>query len=234
VGIRIFPPDITVTSSVSTGTRREVSISSTAPLGGSSWQGISAAYWFADVTLAPYHRALARLAGFCPRSAPRRNNAYVILIAEADWEYVTRRSIRRTKPTYARELARAVRPLRLSLADRARAIACRPAGVLLMRVLYTKQTRGRTFVCRGRSDERLLRPVLYGATHPITRARRGSGTRERADIVGPVCESGDCFVQDWPLGKVNSSDLLVLWEPEPTVCRGVELQFAPASRRSAC
>jgi diaminopimelate decarboxylase len=30
-------------------------------------------------------------------------------------------------------------------------------------------------------------------------------------VVGPVCESGDCFVQDWPLGEVSSGDLLVLW-----------------------
>jgi diaminopimelate decarboxylase len=56
-----------------------------------------------------------------------------------------------------------------------------------------------------------MRPVLYGATHPVTRAQRGSGKPERADIVGPVCESGDCFVQNWPLGKVASGDLLVLW-----------------------
>jgi diaminopimelate decarboxylase len=56
-----------------------------------------------------------------------------------------------------------------------------------------------------------MRPALYGATHTITRAHRGSGTLVRADVVGPVCESGDCFVQDWPLGKVASGDLLVLW-----------------------
>ena len=31
------------------------------------------------------------------------------------------------------------------------------------------------------------------------------------DIVGPVCESGDCFLQDWPLGEVAADDLLVLW-----------------------
>jgi diaminopimelate decarboxylase len=56
-----------------------------------------------------------------------------------------------------------------------------------------------------------MRPALYGATHPVTRAHRGPGPLARADIVGPVCESGDCFVQDWPLGNVVSDDLLVLW-----------------------
>jgi diaminopimelate decarboxylase len=58
----------------------------------------------------------------------------------------------------------------------------------------------------------MLRPALYGAIHPITLAdasRRRSSAR--VDIVGPVCETGDCFLQDWPLGEVNSGDLLVLW-----------------------
>jgi diaminopimelate decarboxylase len=56
-----------------------------------------------------------------------------------------------------------------------------------------------------------MRPVLYDATHPITRAQRNPGALARADIVGPVCESGDCFLQDWPLGKVAPDDVLVLW-----------------------
>jgi len=42
-------------------------------------------------------------------------------------------------------------------------------------------------------------------------ARRASGKLSRADVVGPVCESGDCFLQDWPVGKVSSGDLLILW-----------------------
>jgi diaminopimelate decarboxylase len=80
-----------------------------------------------------------------------------------------------------------------------------------MRVLYTKENRGRTFVVVDAAMNDFMRPALYGATHPITRARRASGALKRADIVGPVCESGDCFIQDWPLGEVASGDLLVLW-----------------------
>jgi len=56
-----------------------------------------------------------------------------------------------------------------------------------------------------------IRPVLYDARHPITRAHRAPGPLTRADIVGPVCESGDCFLQDWPLGKVSPNDVLALW-----------------------
>jgi diaminopimelate decarboxylase len=59
-----------------------------------------------------------------------------------------------------------------------------------------------------------IRPALYEATHPITPAwfvPGASGSRKLADIAGPVCETGDCFVKDWPIGEVSSGDLLVLW-----------------------
>jgi diaminopimelate decarboxylase len=86
-----------------------------------------------------------------------------------------------------------------------------PAGVLLMHVLYTKQNRGKNFVIVDAAMNDFMRPVLYDATHPITRAHRAPGPLARADVVGPVCESGDCFLQDWPLGKVAPNDVLVLW-----------------------
>jgi diaminopimelate decarboxylase len=60
----------------------------------------------------------------------------------------------------------------------------------------------------------LMRPTLYGAVHPITKVRHDAGkksaTRQRADIVGPVCETGDCFLRDWPLGEAQSGDLLAI------------------------
>jgi diaminopimelate decarboxylase len=80
-----------------------------------------------------------------------------------------------------------------------------------MHVLYTKQNRGKNFVIVNAAMNDFIRPVLYDATHPITRAHRASGPLVRADIVGPVCESGDCFLQDWPLGKVAPNDVLALW-----------------------
>jgi len=61
----------------------------------------------------------------------------------------------------------------------------------------------------------LMRPALYGAIHPITKVVRDTKEndtqRQRVDIVGPVCETGDCFLQDWPLGEVKAGDLLAIW-----------------------
>jgi diaminopimelate decarboxylase len=112
---------------------------------------------------------------------------------------------------WAAELARVVRPLGCHLLIEPGRSLIGPAGILLMRVLYTKQNRGKNFVIVDAAMNDFMRPALYDATHSITRARRSPGPLARADIVGPVCESGDCFLQDWPLGTVVSEDVLVLW-----------------------
>jgi diaminopimelate decarboxylase len=90
-----------------------------------------------------------------------------------------------------------------------------PAGVLLTRVVYTKTNRGKTFVVVDSAMNDLLRPALYGAIHPITKVTRDrsgkDGGKQRVDIVGPVCETGDCFLHDWPLGEVKTGDVLAIW-----------------------
>ena len=174
------------------------------------WQGISAHIGSQILTLAPYRRALARLSGFV-RDVRRAGVTLRYLDGGGGLGIRYTSEHPPDKAAYARELARAVRPLGCHLLIEPGRSLVGPAGVILMRVLYTKQTRGRTFVVVDGAMNDFMRPVLYGATHPITRARRASGTLTRADIVGPVCESGDCFVQDWPLGKVAPGDLLVLW-----------------------
>jgi diaminopimelate decarboxylase len=61
----------------------------------------------------------------------------------------------------------------------------------------------------------LMRPALYGAIHPITKivrdGKENDAGRRRVDIVGPVCETGDCFLRDWPLGEVKAGDPLAIW-----------------------
>lgn len=86
------------------------------------------------------------------------------------------------------------------------------AGVLLTRVLYTKRNHGRKFVIVDAAMNDLIRPALYGATHWITPVKKAVGARvERVDVVGPVCESGDFFVHDWPMAEVEAGDLLAIW-----------------------
>jgi diaminopimelate decarboxylase len=119
-----------------------------------------------------------------------------------------------TVAAYGRAVAAQVRLLGCHLLlEPGRAIIA-PSGVLLTRVLYTKRNRGKTFVVVDAAMNDLMRPVLYGAVHPVTPAKRSPRSAKRrdlVDVVGPVCESGDCFVRDWPMGDVAAGDLLVLW-----------------------
>src|ERR1700741_3408261 len=103
-------------------------------------------------------------------------------------------------------VARAVRPLGLHLLLKPGRTIIGPAGVLLTRVLYVKENRGKSFVVVDSGMNDLMRPALYGAIHPITPIERGGGSRnsKRVDVVGPVCETGDCFLRDWPLGEVKA------------------------------
>jgi diaminopimelate decarboxylase len=110
-------------------------------------------------------------------------------------------------------VAQAVRPLRLHLLLEPGRTIIGPAGVLLTRVLYVKENRGKKFVVVDSAMNDLIRPALYGAIHPITRVTRegNSSAADRVDVVGPVCETGDCFLRDWPLGEVKAGDVLAIW-----------------------
>jgi len=174
------------------------------------WQGISAHIGSQILTLAPYRRALARLSGFVNELGREGIKLRYLDCGGGLGIRYTEEHPPQTS-AYARELARAVRPLGCRLLIEPGRSLIGPAGVLLMRTLYTKHNRGKSFVVVDAAMNDFMRPVLYGATHPITTAHRRKGTTERADIVGPVCESGDCFVQDWPLGKVDPGDVLILW-----------------------
>jgi diaminopimelate decarboxylase len=115
---------------------------------------------------------------------------------------------------YARLVARVVKPLGLHLLLEPGRTIIAPAGVLLTRVQYTKRNRDKSFVVVDAGMNDLLRPALYNAVHPITRVTRAedeASSTERVDIVGPVCETGDCFLKDWPLGNVKPGDVLAIW-----------------------
>jgi diaminopimelate decarboxylase len=84
------------------------------------------------------------------------------------------------------------------------------AGALVTRVLFTKQNGDKHFVVTDAAMNDLIRPALYQAHHeivPVVRDRRATQT---ADIVGPVCESGDFFARDRPLPKLETGDLVAL------------------------
>jgi diaminopimelate decarboxylase len=179
------------------------------------WRGISVHIGSQIVALRPFRAAFARLAGYVQElRAAGIALRYLDLGGGLGARYTDEPVPSRAH--YAAMIARAVKPLGLNLLlEPGRSIVA-AAGVLLTRVIYTKTNRGREFVVVDAAMNDLMRPALYGATHPITRvvraANSGRARSKRADIVGPVCETGDCFLRDWPLGSaVHPGEVLAIW-----------------------
>jgi diaminopimelate decarboxylase len=85
------------------------------------------------------------------------------------------------------------------------------SGVLLTRVVYVKEQGGKRFVIVDAAMTELIRPALYRAYHAVVPVADPKDAPETpADLVGPVCESGDFFAQDRPLPPLSRGDLVVI------------------------
>lgn len=178
------------------------------------WEGLSAHIGSQITTLDPFRRAVNRLVGYVKELKSQGITLrYLDVGGGLGVRYSDQKPPKRTE--YAKLIKELVRGAGVEiLLEPGRSIIAQSA-VLLTRVAYTKTNRGKRFVIVDGAMNDLMRPSLYGAIHPITKVTRNekneSAKRQRADIVGPVCETGDCFLHDWPLGDVQSGDLLAIW-----------------------
>lgn len=81
-------------------------------------------------------------------------------------------------------------------------------GILVTEVQYTKTNEDKHFVIVDAAMNDLVRPSLYGSYHRISPVREGNGEEMTADIVGPICESGDFLAKNRTFPKVGPGDLL--------------------------
>ncbi len=112
---------------------------------------------------------------------------------------------------YAAALAPALEQIDIHLLLEPGRFLVAQAGALLTRILNVKQNGGKTFVVTDAGMNDLIRPALYKAHHevvPVQRSRKSQALV--ADVVGPVCESGDFFAQDRMLPELSSGDLIAV------------------------
>lgn len=84
------------------------------------------------------------------------------------------------------------------------------AGILLTRVLYVKRNQQKNFIVVDAGMNDLVRPALYGSYHEIVPVVERVAEKMRADVVGPLCETGDFLAQDRELVGVREGDLLAV------------------------
>jgi len=85
-----------------------------------------------------------------------------------------------------------------------------PAGMLVTRVLYRKQSIKKEFVVVDAGMNDLIRPSLYRSYHDILPVRKTDRPNIVADVVGPVCETGDFLARDRTLANAAPGDFLAI------------------------
>jgi diaminopimelate decarboxylase len=178
-----------------------------------AWRGISSHIGSQILSIAPYRQALSRLANWV-RDLARNGIAleYLDIGGGLGIRYTDESPV--VPASFGHALAGIIRPLNCRLLIEPGRTLVGPSGVLLTRVLYVKENRGKQFVIVDAAMNDLIRPVLYSARHPITPVRRDPASEAAlpfVDVVGPVCESGDFLARDLPLPPVEAGDLLVVW-----------------------
>ena len=83
-------------------------------------------------------------------------------------------------------------------------------GTLISKVLYVKNGVNTDFAIVDAGMTELLRPALYQATHKISNITSSSKNLKRYDVVGPICESSDCFAKALMLPETKRGDLIAI------------------------
>jgi diaminopimelate decarboxylase len=85
------------------------------------------------------------------------------------------------------------------------------AGIMVTRVIYVKENEGKQFVIQDGAMNDLIRPTLYDAYHEILAVDEARNEQAfEADVVGPICETGDYLAKGRRLPKVQQGDLLAV------------------------
>ena len=111
---------------------------------------------------------------------------------------------------YARALTEGVRGLDVTLVLEPGRSMVGNAGILVTRVLYLKRTEAKNFVVVDGAMNDLIRPSLYGAFQGLQPVDRREVEPMTADVVGPICESGDFLAQDRTIQTPEPGDLMAV------------------------
>jgi len=111
---------------------------------------------------------------------------------------------------YAKAIIESVRGLDVTIVCEPGRYLVANAGYLVTKVLYEKQTSSKRFVIVDGAMNDLLRPSLYKAYHKVEFLGEAKESLSRADIVGPICETGDFLAKDVEIPPTKSGDLIVI------------------------
>jgi diaminopimelate decarboxylase len=164
--------------------------------------------------LAPFDSAFAILADFVRQlRADGHHIAHVDLGGGLGIPYSEHDNPESYRPElYAEVVRRHIKPLGAKLVFEPGRLIVGNAGVLVTRVIYVKRGEAKNFVIVDAAMNDLVRPTLYEAHHdifPVVAAPEGA-TPIKADLVGPVCETGDFLARNRHMPEPQAGDLLAI------------------------
>jgi diaminopimelate decarboxylase len=161
--------------------------------------------------LAPFDDAFALLSDFvCVLRADGHVIAHVDLGGGLGIPYRDDNDPPPSPEAYAAVVKRATRDLACKLIFEPGRLIVGNSGILVTRVLYVKHGEVKTFIIVDAAMNDLIRPTLYDAHHDIRPVTERAGARMVADVVGPVCESGDFLALDREMPEPQPGDLLAV------------------------
>ena len=111
---------------------------------------------------------------------------------------------------YAKAIIQGVEGLDITLILEPGRVIVGNAGILLTEVQYVKETDAKKFVIVDGGMNDLIRPALYGSYQAIQPVVESKGEKIVADVVGPICESGDFFARDREINRPERGDFLAV------------------------
>jgi diaminopimelate decarboxylase len=128
---------------------------------------------------------------------------------QAWWDVLPAAQRPLTPESYGEALTPLLAPLGLKILLEHGRFMVGNAGVLLTRVEHLKRGAGKSFLIVDAAMNDLMRPAMYDSYHEIVPLQRDSSRRALvADVVGPICESTDCFAKDRQIQEVGEGELL--------------------------
>lgn len=111
---------------------------------------------------------------------------------------------------YAKVLVNSLKETSLTLILEPGRVIVGNAGILVTSVLYSKRAQVKKFIIVDAGMNDLMRPTLYDAYHAIEPVKKPKGDFIKADVVGPICETGDFLALDRNIADVRKGDLLAV------------------------
>jgi diaminopimelate decarboxylase len=159
-------------------------------------------------SVGPFVDALSRLREYLDRALAGANIRYLDLGGGLGIQYKDEEPPHPEE--YAAALIQGLEGLDLTLILEPGRVMVGNAGILLTEVLYLKETDEKKFVVVDGGMNDLIRPALYGSYQAIQPVVERKAETIVADVVGPICESGDFFAKDREVQRPQPGDLLAV------------------------